>query len=170
MAADLWQAARQNVAEFELRSAELSFVLNTERAALEAVEREVKKLEQGATRDWAKETSASPQLTGPCLSLLVNAERTALVKRKQEAEARKAAAQQAAAELRVAADSGARDSALLQKHLDLLHASRQNASAQMEVDRRHYQQHLCQLRTQLQAYKAHVGTAAHAAGTHGAAT
>lgn len=47
---DLWQAARKQVGEFEQRSAELALVLATEKQALEAVEREVKKIEEGARR------------------------------------------------------------------------------------------------------------------------
>ena len=46
--AELWQAARRQVAEYEQRSAELSLALATEKQALEAVEREVKKLDEGA--------------------------------------------------------------------------------------------------------------------------
>lgn len=46
--AELWQAARRQVADYEQKSAELGLALATEKQALEAVEREVKKLEDGA--------------------------------------------------------------------------------------------------------------------------
>ena len=46
--ADLWRAARKQVSDFEHRSAELGLVLSTEKAALKAVQAEVKTLEEGA--------------------------------------------------------------------------------------------------------------------------
>lgn len=46
-ATELWAAARRQVAEYEQRSAELSLTLSAEKQALEAVEREVKKLMEG---------------------------------------------------------------------------------------------------------------------------
>ncbi len=48
--ADLWTAARKQVSDFEHRSAELGLVLSTEKAALAAVQAEIKKLEEGAAR------------------------------------------------------------------------------------------------------------------------
>ncbi len=47
---DLWALARQQVAQFEQRSAELQLTLAAERDALEAQEREAKKLESGEGR------------------------------------------------------------------------------------------------------------------------
>jgi len=46
----LWALARQQVAQFEQRSAELQLTLAAERDALEAQEREAKKLESGEGR------------------------------------------------------------------------------------------------------------------------
>ena len=50
--ADTWRAARQQVHEAESRTQELQLVLSTEKAALEAAQREVKKLEEG---EWAEQ-------------------------------------------------------------------------------------------------------------------
>ena len=48
--ADLWQEARKQCANYERRSSELALALATEKAALEALQREVKKLEEGERR------------------------------------------------------------------------------------------------------------------------
>ena len=45
--AELWQEARKQCADYERRSSELGLALATEKAALEALQREVKKLEEG---------------------------------------------------------------------------------------------------------------------------
>ena len=83
-------------------------------------------------------------------------ERADFAKRAQEAEARAAATAASAAELRTAAAKASGQHSLLQKHLEMLRGSLQEASTQMEADRQRYQQHLSQLRAALQAYEAHL--------------
>ncbi|KAI3424475.1 hypothetical protein D9Q98_010025 [Chlorella vulgaris] len=129
MAADLWASARTQLGLFEQRSSEFSLVLNTEKASLSAVQQEVKQLEQ---------------------------ERGGFSKRKTEAEGKKAVALAALTQLRAEADRAGKDSAVLQKHLELLRASCQDASTRMEADRQRYAQHVTQLRAQLEEFRAHV--------------
>lgn len=67
--AELWQAARKQVAGYEQRSAELSLALATERSSLEAVQREVKQLDEGERRRGAGPPPGSARsLSGPSQS------------------------------------------------------------------------------------------------------
>lgn len=159
-AGDLWQQARRQVAEYEQRSSELQLTLAAERAALEAQERETKKLEEGE-RGWGRWEGAALEFARPwpseaCLPPPTAAERAAFAKRAHEAEARVAAAAAAAAELRTEVDKASTQHSLLQKHLEMLRGSLKDASTQMDADRKRYQQHLSQLRAALDAYERHL--------------
>lgn len=168
MAADLWASARTQLGLFEQRSSELSLVLNTEKASLSAVQQEVKQLEQGefervrrrapvVERRFALNLPASLLTFEGSFDLShLYAERGGFSKRKTEAEGKKAVALAALAQLRAEADRAGKDSAVLQKHLELLRASCQDASTRMEADRQRYAQHVTQLRAQLEEFRAHV--------------
>lgn len=65
---DLWAMARQQVASFEQRCAELQLTLAAERDALEAQEREAKKLESGE-RAFGGRGSEALEFHVPCCSI-----------------------------------------------------------------------------------------------------
>ena len=151
--AALWQAARASVSEFEHRTSGLALTLATEKEALQGVQRETERLEAGANRVVAALPAPPPLMAAPAFPGS-RAERDALMKHAQEAEAKKMAAVATTAELRAAAERATTDSGVLQKHVELLRAGRQDASVQMEQDRLRYDQHIAALRAQLHAFEA----------------
>ncbi|KAL4431301.1 hypothetical protein ABPG75_006557 [Micractinium tetrahymenae] len=130
--ADLWQSARSQIASYEHRTSELQLTLSTEKEALEAVLREMKKLED---------------------------ERSAMEGRADAAAAKCSEQRETLAETRAAANRAAKDTTVLNKHLELLRGSSREAAKQLEADRKRYRKHLATLRGQLAAFHAHLSAA-----------
>ncbi|PSC74573.1 hypothetical protein C2E20_2359 [Micractinium conductrix] len=130
--ADIWAAARSQIASYEHRSSELALALATEKEALQAVQREVKHLNEG---------------------------RAKLAARAAEAERSATEERAAVAAARAAASRAAKDMSVLNKHLELLRTSRAAAATQLEADRRRYAEHTAMLRSQLATVRAQLTAA-----------